>query len=131
MLTVQTQPTLDDEDAIFVQRTEDGVLAVIVSPGGRTERLPHVVRHSPTGFEYGYGGSGPADLALSILTACLGPETADRLYHDFKWHTVAKQHERAWTITVGAVREWAKAHVAASEAEAASFQSIDNPEPIL
>jgi len=26
-----------------------------------------IVCHSPTGFEWGYGGSGPADLALNIL----------------------------------------------------------------
>ena len=32
------------------------------------------VWHSPTGFEWGYGGSGPADLALNILLAA----TADR-----------------------------------------------------
>jgi hypothetical protein len=31
------------------------------------QALHHVVVHSPTGFEWGYGGSGPADLALSIL----------------------------------------------------------------
>jgi len=30
--------------------------------------LKHIVRHSPDGFQWGYGGSGPADLALSILT---------------------------------------------------------------
>lgn len=30
-------------------------------------RLPHANLHSPTGFECGYGGSGPADLAASIL----------------------------------------------------------------
>lgn len=29
--------------------------------------LAHVVYHSPDGFEFGYGGSGPEDLALSIL----------------------------------------------------------------
>lgn len=30
--------------------------------------VPHLVTdHSPTGFEWGYGGSGPADLALNIL----------------------------------------------------------------
>lgn len=32
-----------------------------------TEGVPQVVYHSPTGVEYGYAGSGPADLALSIL----------------------------------------------------------------
>lgn len=30
--------------------------------------VPHlVVHHSPTGFEFGYGGSGPADLALNVM----------------------------------------------------------------
>ena len=30
--------------------------------------VPHLVtHHSPTGYEWGYGGSGPADLALNIL----------------------------------------------------------------
>lgn len=33
--------------------------------------LHHEVFHSPTGFEMGYGGSGPADLALSILADLL------------------------------------------------------------
>lgn len=30
-----------------------------------------IKRHSPTGFEFGYGGSGPSDLALNLtLAAC-------------------------------------------------------------
>ena len=30
--------------------------------------VPHLVtHHSPTGYEWGFGGSGPADLALNIL----------------------------------------------------------------
>lgn len=29
--------------------------------------------HSPTGFEWGYGGSGPAQLALAILADHFGP----------------------------------------------------------
>lgn len=33
----------------------------------QTFPLPHFVMHSPSGFEFGYGGSGPADLAYSIL----------------------------------------------------------------
>ena len=30
-------------------------------------RLPHVIIHNAPGFETGYAGEGPADLALSIL----------------------------------------------------------------
>ena len=35
--------------------------------------VPHEwVWHSPGGFEWGYGGSGPADLALNILLSATG-----------------------------------------------------------
>ena len=45
--------------------------------------LPHVVVHSPTGFEIGYAGSGPADLALSILADLLEEKLpADEMIHD-------------------------------------------------
>lgn len=43
------------------------VLVYAEFPGGRTEPVAHVNYHSPTGMEYGYAGSGPADMALSIL----------------------------------------------------------------
>lgn len=40
--------------------------------GVNTAPVPHVVYHSPTGLEYGYAGSGPADMALSILAHFMG-----------------------------------------------------------
>lgn len=83
--------------------------------GMRVRRLPHVVRHSPTGFEYGYGGSGPADLALSILAACVGADMADRLYQDFKWRHVASRTEPEWRLTVGEVRAWVRAQASDDE----------------
>jgi hypothetical protein len=57
--------------------------------------------HSPDGFEWGYGGSGPAQLALAILIDCLGDqERALRLYQDFKWRVVARwPQESGWNIT--------------------------------
>jgi len=42
-------------------------LSVCVN-GRRDLPLTHVEYHSPDGFEWGYPGSGPADLALAILT---------------------------------------------------------------
>lgn len=42
-------------------------------------------RHSPTGFNFGYGGSGPADLALNILLMFTDKKTADKLYQVFKF----------------------------------------------
>jgi hypothetical protein len=40
---------------------------------GWREPLRHVVKHSPTGFEWGYEGSGPAELARCLLIDVLGP----------------------------------------------------------
>ena len=56
--------------------------------------------HSPTGFEWGYGGSGPAQLALALLADHFGGDhRAVELHHDFKWAVVAKLPKRGWTLT--------------------------------
>lgn len=39
---------------------------------GVVSRLPHYVRHSPDGFLWGYGGSGPAELARCLIIDALG-----------------------------------------------------------
>jgi hypothetical protein len=55
--------------------------------------------HSPTGFEWGYGGSGPAQLALALLADHLGDdEQAIALHQDFKWAVVTKL-PHSWTLT--------------------------------
>jgi hypothetical protein len=52
-----------DRIGLVVERGERGVRA----------NVPHVVYHSPTGYNYGYAGAGPADLALSTLCALIPP----------------------------------------------------------
>jgi hypothetical protein len=47
-----------------------GVVTVREDDGPRRP-LRHHVRHSPTGFSWGYGGSGPAELARCVLIDCL------------------------------------------------------------
>jgi hypothetical protein len=49
---------------------------IVVDEEGRARELAHVVKHSPTGFSWGYAGSGPADLARSILLDVIGPQGA-------------------------------------------------------
>lgn len=70
--------------------------------------LRHVVVHSPDGFNWGYGGSGPADLAYAILADYLGDEKlAAELHQAFKWDVVARLDQRAdWTITGEDVDRW-------------------------
>lgn len=58
-----------------------------------TRPLPacnHLVNHSPDGFAWGYGGSGPAQLALAICASRVSEEEALKIYQRFKDEVVAK-----------------------------------------
>lgn len=75
--------------------------AVVVTANNRplNPRLD-LYNHSPTGFEWGYPGSGPAQLALAILADhCGNDEQALNLYQRFKWAVVAGLHHKGWTLT--------------------------------
>ena len=49
-----------------------GVVVFRDAQGTVWTNVPHLcAHHSPTGFEFGYAGSGPADLALNVLEAVL------------------------------------------------------------
>lgn len=53
-----------------------------------------VINHSPTGFAWGYGGSGPAQLALAILLELLPKDFALRHYQGFKWDVIARIEDK-------------------------------------
>jgi hypothetical protein len=62
--------------------------------------------HSPSGLEWGYGGSGPAQLALALLADHLGDnEKAVELHQDFKRQVVAGLPHRAWRLTSEQIAE--------------------------
>ncbi len=49
-----------------------------------------VYNHSPDGFGWGYGGSGPSQLALAVCLRLSGDrDVALCLYQDFKWRVIA------------------------------------------
>lgn len=66
--------------------------------------VPHlVVHHSPSGFEFGYAGSGPADLALNIAEAVLmrmslEEEPGGGLVRDVDMWDGSKCSYEAWII---------------------------------
>lgn len=82
--------------------------------GGRSERLEHKEVHSPDGFEWGYGGSGPADLALSLLCDALDEDDPESvppwLYQAFKAGIVALLPREKWVLRRDDVRKWAAEH---------------------
>ena len=63
--------------------------------------------HSPTGFAWGYGGSGPSQLALAILADVIGDERALDLYQSFKFEIIACQpRDAGFTLTEAQIRAW-------------------------
>lgn len=71
---------------------------------------PHldVMNHSPTGFAWGYGGSGPSQLALAICIDALGGDVdrAFNVYQSFKWRIIAHLDEgREWELTQSFILE--------------------------
>ena len=63
-------------------------------------------QHSPDGFGWGDGGSGPAQLALAILLRATDQQTALAHYQAFKWDVVAKLPQADFSLRLATVREW-------------------------
>ena len=66
--------------------------------------------HSPDGFNWGYNGSGSAQLALALLADTFAEEKDDGLlvmgfYQDFKEQVVSGWGD-IWTITFDEIMTW-------------------------
>ena len=64
--------------------------------------------HSPDGFAWGYGGSGPSQLALALLLYFTDKEFALSHYQDFKFDVIAKLPQTSFSLSVKTVKDWAK-----------------------
>lgn len=103
------EPYFDSEDwCVWVcESSEDG--------DKRVARLnPHleVMNKSPTGFAWGYGGSGPSQLAFAILAHVIGVERAKNpmTFQRFKFEVIAKlDQQKGFKITEDEVKAWVKA----------------------
>ena len=87
---------------------------VIVEANGKIrqlhpERSQAVKNHSPDGFNWGYGGSGPGQLALAILLEVTHNEAvALAYYHDFEARfiaTINSQHDD-WELPEEEIIGW-------------------------
>jgi len=84
---------------------------VVVQESGRERRLSpkvNIRNHSPSGFSWGYGGSGPAQLALAIMCDLYGDRIEDHPvnYQTFKFAFVANLPEsKPWRATEAEVRQ--------------------------
>lgn len=87
------------------RRTSAGCVVTvqgISSPNGPKALDPRfdVRSHSPDGFEWGYGGSGPAQLALAILCDHLGDSAeAQAWYQAFKFRVIGAIKDCEFILT--------------------------------
>jgi len=65
-----------------------------------------LVNHSPNGFNWDYGGSGPSQLALGLLLDVTADTNLSlRYYQQFKWEIVAQLPD-TWELTETSILEW-------------------------
>ncbi len=91
------------------ERTARGgfVVTVVDPKRGPRPLAPRndLINHSPNGFAWGYGGSGPAQLALALAADVLGDDKAAlRVYQDLKWDLIAKLPAE-WELTTHEITE--------------------------
>jgi hypothetical protein len=83
-------------------RTENGA-AVVVEENGEFRGLDprrDLRNHSPTGFEWGYGGSGPAQLALALAADVLDDDQkAQDVYQRLKFKLIGGLPRDGWVLT--------------------------------
>lgn len=90
------------------RRKPDGALEILAD-GEPLDIKPSlkVSNHSPTGFECGYGGSGPAQSALAILLDYTGKRNfAARFHQDFKWKYTSPVPENGFIVTADAIDQF-------------------------
>jgi hypothetical protein len=86
------------------KRTEAGCI-VTVNDRPLNPRFD-LANKSPTGFEWGYEGSGPAQLALAMLAYELGSPVALRWFQDFKRAHISGLMTNEWEIDGKTIRAW-------------------------
>jgi hypothetical protein len=106
------------------ERLNSGLNVYVREVGAPNHPLEHFVRHSPTGFECGYAGSGPSDLARCILIDHLACFTAarrgnvddgslqrvERVYQPFKFEVVAQLDREGFELSSEEVATWLQEH---------------------
>jgi len=76
----------------------------------------HLKNHSPSGFEWGYNGSGPSQLAFALVYDITQDEELTlQLYQEFKRKVIAALPPDKWTLSSNEIKEhlrkiWKDAH---------------------
>lgn len=100
-----------DRDGVIARK--EAIIAQIEATASAPPPVELVHRgvHSAEGFAWGYAGSGPADLAHSILSIETGEDIGPELYLRFRDDVIARlPHRTHFRLTAGEIREWLSAN---------------------
>jgi hypothetical protein len=90
-------------------RTPEGCVVKVHEADGSSRDLPlrlDLRSHSPTGPEWGYAGSGPAQLALALAADVLGDdEAAQDVYQRLKFKLVGRLPHDGWSLSEDQLRQ--------------------------
>lgn len=101
--------------AVYAGRRDTDGTSVTRPDGSPLELEPslEVWRHSPSDFEWGFSGSGPAQLALALLLDHTGdPAKAQANYQRFKADVVARWRDKEWRLDPNEIDAWLAVHTA-------------------
>lgn len=100
----------NDRKSFHGIRTQEGARVWVQTRNAMFPLPPRndVHNHSPDGFEWGYGGSGPAQLALAICLELLegNAPRALAVYQDVKWRFVGSLSGDVWELDGATVLEY-------------------------
>lgn len=95
-----------------------GGRCVVTCDGKKINPRLDLFNHSPSGFEWGYGGSGPAQTALAILADYIkNDDRAVMLHQKFKWDFIARAPHKGFSITGQQIKSWLWDHRRSHEYE--------------
>lgn len=98
---------------LFCQRLRDGRKVINVK---------HLIRHHARELDWGYGGAGPADLALNVLHHLIPAKPGDdmrvggiivseqawRMYQAFKWRFIQPIPDEGGSVPIANMTRWIK-----------------------
>lgn len=98
----------DDGCAVIVETYDKGAGLSFMYVGSEPLPARNDIRdHSPDGFNWGYGGSGPAQLALALIAhATGGDHVPPVLYQSFKFAVVGRLSQNEWALCSTDILRW-------------------------
>lgn len=104
-LTAPPEELMDN--IVYVAHPRTRVVLRTYLDTGREIPITHHIRHSPDGFNWGYSGSGPAELARCLLWDVMGYEPEPALYQAFKAEVISGLvQDQPWQMPISAIVTW-------------------------